>query len=32
MTWADIISQLFAVVILMAGAFVFALVWTGDGS
>jgi hypothetical protein len=31
MTWAEIIAQLVTAAVLMAGAFVFALIWTGNG-
>lgn len=31
MTRAEIIAQLLTVAIMMIGAFVFALIWNGDG-
>jgi hypothetical protein len=31
MTWNDIIAQLVTAAVLIAGCFVFAIIWAGDG-
>jgi hypothetical protein len=31
MTWSDIIAQLVTAAVLMAGIFVFAIIWAGGG-
>lgn len=31
MTWVDIISQLLGAAILIAGCFLFAIIWVGNG-
>lgn len=32
MNWGDIAAQFLAVLVLVAGICLFALIWTGDGS
>jgi hypothetical protein len=31
MTWDDIIAQLLTAAVMIAGAFIFAIIWAGNG-